>query len=491
MKETIGSRDSVKNRRRLFFLRKKKEKKIEEENQELRELEQKVKKQQRKMLLTIIPIVVFGTIAKTIIPEKTKEETKEKKNNTGKKRSRVVNEVAQNENKIEETKQEERNVVTEKEVEKEPVKKEYVETKKIELEDISEPVKIKLEQKLDIEINKVKSNKIVEEYENKIKEIRRKLRNIYFESEILDDIKEIENNPSEANLEKLNSLIEKMESLKEKVKQEEKIEIEEDYLSVLVEEDLEKIKQHEKVFGIEHSDILMSISDKIEELKEVEVHIEEKVENKKQIKNAEPEVVERKKEKLQNINEFQNDFVKLQNEQDEIIKDIQTSIKKDITPIEKTQYEINAVALSSALVMRRIRRELRIPGVRSGRKIVNLATTFLYYNSLIHTIRPRRVRYKTIDIKQFEKDVETNIKAMDDVLSQISKTTNQIDNVIRSFESKYSNYKENEEYKKLLSNLLEIKKALQEKEYEIKKLKLEQEKKLEKEKNPPKVYSRN
>lgn len=481
MKETIGSKDSIKNRRRLFFLRKKKEKKIEEENQELRELEEKVKKQQRKTLLMVLPLVIFGTVAKTLIPTKTKEEKKEKKQTSGKKNNRVIAE-----NTEIETKQEKRI----EENQKDNSSKKIETIKPIEKKEIPEPVRIKLEEKLDVEINKVKSNKIVEEYENKIKEIRRKLRNIYFESDILDDLKEIENNPSEANLEKLNSLIEKMEDLKEKVKQEEKIEIEDNYLSVLVEEDLEKIKQHEKVFGIEHTDILMSISDKIEELKEAEIKVEEKVDNKKQIKNLEPEVVEHKKEKAQNFASFQNDFVKLQNEQDEILKDVEKSIKKDITPVEKAQVEINAVALSSALVMRRIRRELRVPGVRSGRKIVNLATTFLYYNSLIHIIKPRKVRYKTIDIKLFEKEVETNIQSMNDVLNQINKTTNQINNVIKQFETIYSDYKDNEEYKKLLSNLLEIKKALEEKEYEIKRLKLEQEKRLEKEKNPPKILSK-
>ena len=79
---------------------------------------------------------------------------------------------------------------------------------------------------------------------------------------------------------------------------------------------------------------------------------------------------------------------------------------------------------------------------------------------------------------------------MNDVLNQINKTTNQINNVIKQFETTYSDYKDNEEYKKLLSNLLEIKKALEEKEYEIKRLKLEQEKRLEKEKNPPKILSK-
>ena len=64
----------------------------------------------------------------------------------------------------------------------------YSEKEKIE-KDFPIEMKKELEEKLETEITKVKSNKIVQEYEDKLKEIRRKLRNIYFESDIIDDIK--------------------------------------------------------------------------------------------------------------------------------------------------------------------------------------------------------------------------------------------------------------------------------------------------------------
>ena len=481
MKETIGAKGGSSDRKRSFRIRKKRKEK-ELENEEIRELEERVRKQQRKTLFLVVPLIIFGTIAKTLSPFKT--EKKVEKNNTAGKKKNKKPQVESNEIQIEKS-----NIKTENVSEKEivPEKKEYV-WKKKEEKIIPEEERIILEEKLEKEITKAKSNKIVEEYESKLKEIRRKIRNNYFESDILDDIKDIENDPSEKNLEKLNELIEKIESLKEKTKQEEKIEIEEDYLSVLVEEDLEELKYHREVKGIPNPEILYSISDKIVELKEVEEKQEEKVEAKKQF--IEPEIVEERKEKAHDMTSFQNDFVKLQNEQDEILKEIQTTIKKDIPPMKKMKVEINGMQMSSAIVLRRIRKQMRIPGVRSGRKIVNLATSFLYYNSLLHSVKPRKVRYKNIEIKDYSKEIEKNISDMDNVLSQISKTTNQIELVIKQLQERYGEYQDTKEFQKLLDNLNKMKKALEEKEFEIKKLKLEQEKRLEREKNPAKVYKR-
>ena len=362
MKETIGSKGGSRDRKRSFGIRKKK--KIEEEN-ELKELEKRVKKQQQKTFFFVVPLIIIGTIAKALVPIK-KEQREEKNPVSAKKQTRKTQ-------ILEEPKKELQN----EKIISEEKKKEYVFPKEKIEKDFPIEKKKELEEKLETEITKVKSNKIVQEYEDKLKEIRRKLRNIYFESDIIDNIKFLEQNPSEENLEKLNELIEKIENLKEKVKKEEKIEIEEDYLSVLVEEDIEKLENHKKVQGIEHSDILITISDTIQELKKKESKVEEKIEKKKQIENVEEQVVESRKEKVQDISAFQNDFVRLQNEQDEILSDIERKIKKDIPEIEKMQMKINAMQLSSTLVLRRIKRQIRIPGVRSGKRIVNLATSFL------------------------------------------------------------------------------------------------------------------
>ena len=77
---------------------------------------------------------------------------------------------------------------------------------------------------------------------------------------------------------------------------------------------------------------------------------------------------------------------------------------------------------------------------------------------------------------------------MTNILENISKTKFQLEKVIEKVISTYSEYSHLEEYQKLLNNLNVIKKNLEEKEFELKKLKEEQQKKQQIENENAKIY---
>lgn len=131
---------------------------------------------------------------------------------------------------------------------------------------------------------------------------------------------------------------------------------------------------------------------------------------------------------------------------------------------------------------------MRVPGVRSGRKILNLTSTYLYSIQNSFFRRENKIRYKRVNNDYFLKELETNINELTNILENISKTKFQLEKVIEKVISTYSEYSHLEEYQKLLNNLNVIKKNLEEKEFELKKLKEEQQKKQQIENENAKIY---
>ena len=95
--------------------------------------------------------------------------------------------------------------------------------------------------------------------------------------------------------------------------------------------------------------------------------------------------------------------------------------------------------------------------MRSGRKILNLTSTYL--NSIQNSFfrRENKIRYKRVNNDYFLKELETNINELTNILENISKTKFQLEKVIEKVISTYSEYSHLEEYQKLLNNLNVIK----------------------------------
>lgn len=468
MNEGIGSRGGRNDRRRSLKIKLRQKKKLKklEKLSEKSILEKKVKRNQILNFIFIVPITLLGGIVKSVVEKEDKSH---------------INKIKQEE-KLE----------TEKVVEiqeENPVIDNSIEKNK----DVKAkaPTQIKTSKKEEIfekEISQIKSRKIVEKYEEKVKEIRYKLRNIYYEADLINEFNELENNPSEKNLEKLTDLISRLEDLKKKLEKESKIELDQDYIEVLVEEDIEKIENNIETETINNCKLYISISNKIDELKDKKEKTEIKLQQEKAARNLNEEAINNIKDKKEISDNFNNELLNFQYEQDKIINDVENKIKVDINKKDYERIQLNGISRQTNLLLRKMRIYMRIPGIRSGRKVINLTTSYLYSVQKILVPKQKRIRYKRVKADDFDKQIEKNMQEMTNVLENIHKTKFQLEKVIKNFTSKYLEYQESDEFKKLLNELNIIKKNLEEKEYEIKRLKEEQEKKQQKVNDQNKIY---
>ncbi len=423
-----------------------------------KELEKRVKKKQIINILTLVPLVIVGAVLETLILNE-KESTKEEK-------SKKINYKRK-------SKKEEQ--VEEKKESKENKKYKKVEPKKEVIYTIEE------EKRLEEKISKVKDKKLIEEYENKLKDIRIKLRNHYYEEDIINEIKKLENSPSRKNLDKLNKIIEKLDEYKNNIKTDELVETESNYISVLVEEDIEKLINNKK-----DKKIINNINDKVEEIKKYESIIKEKIDKEKEA--IEEEKIEEIKEKKQSIKKHFNELIKFQNEQDLNLKNTKEKIKKEVNNLDIKRIQLSGIAIGTAITLNKVKKQMTIPGVRSSKKLFNFLTIGLYYIGLITAVKPINRKYKSIEVEDYSKDIESNLKEIDKVLSDINKTKDKIDKVLNKLKKDYKELEDSKEFIKIVKDLEEMQKQLEEKQYEIERIK---ENERKKQLNTDKVYKLN
>lgn len=462
MNENIGAKGGTNDRKKVFKILRRNKKKLSKE--ELIFLEKKVKKQQLINIVTVIPIAIIGTVIATITGITATGERKSKGEKNTKKESLDI-EISPNIKKskyIDEVRE-----------------KKVLQEKKYTEED---------EEKLSRELAKIKSKKIIENYEDKLKELRYKLRNYYYENSIIEEAKLLEDNPSEENLKKINKLIDKLDNYKENISINSTYLVEKDFIKELVEEDIKKIQEKDNLIEETKSDIFHSIDIKVEEIKQIEENIKEKVEQHKVWKNIDEEKLEKLKEKDQNIEKHSNELIKFQDEQDKINRIVNEKLKKEVNIFEKERIQLSGMSIGSSLAVKNIRNSMRPPGVRSGRRVFNFITSYLYYFSMINAIKPIKRRYKKLELKNYKKEVESSLEEIEAVLNDIHKTGNKLEKTIKEFMKKYERYSNTSEYKSILENLKQMQQALLEKEYEIQKIKQEQEKKYQESIEQNKVY---
>lgn len=463
MNQTIGAKGGRRDRQRHFkILRRNKEKLSKEQ---LEALEKKVKKRQLINIFTLVPIAIIGAVTATVTgltisPSRRKDYKDVKKEET--KEDEVIDLVL--EEPIKEIK---KPTIT--------IEKEIIFTKQD-------------EDKLENELSKIKSKKIIEEYEDKLKELRYKLKNNYYEKSIIEEVKSLEDNPSSKNLDKINILIDKLDNYKDNIVINTSYLVEENYIKELVNEDIKNIKEESNLVEESKSELFKSIDSKVEEIKKIESNTKEDLDQQKVWKNIDEEKLEEIKEKDLNIEKHKNDLIKFQDEEDKINKIVHEKLKKEVNIFERDRIQLSGMSIGSALAIKNIRYNTRGIGVRSGRKVFNFITTYLYYFSMIRAVKPIKNRYKRLDLNKYQKDVETSLEEIDKVLDDINKTSKKIEKTIKDFMNKYERYSNTNEYKNILNNLLQMEKALKEKEYEIEQIKKEEEKKYQNTVEENKVY---
>ena len=532
MNETIGVKGGKNDRRRTLLITKKMKERLEayhqeQKEKEFKELEKKVKLQQKLVAVAAVPIAAFGQVYLTLTHDNLKKkelalkeaiELLEKENLFSEKDTEEIIRALKEGNIFDldeellgklglsfETKKQVSEIdATEFNDQDKKEKQEIsLETKAAVLNVIEITLEEK-EQKLhkeqatpeeelkagitavdtiDQKLDKLKNHKIVDEYEHKLKEVRKDLRQLVFEYNVVSEASDELYDSKEADelLDRLNEIIKKIEELKRKIDIPDIDKYDDNYLYTLVSDYIEEFKNKNFVSEIKDSALYIMISEKLDELDTKKDNLQTKIETKKSRLEIDEMRIEQIKDNYYSFEKFNDDLVKFQSEQDKLLDEIKDKMAKATTIQERVETQVVGMHRQSRRLLTLMAASMMLPGARSARGLATMAATYLYFmrNIMRPNVRTRTLR--TIKVEDYHKEIERSIADLENVKDLLSKTSRQIDSTIREFETEFKDYlNEFPECRELLSNLEKIKDEILEKEYELVRIKEEQEKNLEK-----------
>ena len=168
---------------------------------------------------------------------------------------------------------------------------------------------------------------------------------------------------------------------------------------------------------------------------------------------------------------------------------MQDKIDKAVTVTEKVEVQVEAMNLQTRMLLRRLHIMMLMPGARGAKAFT---TMMGIYTAMVHQmLNPKTVtrKYKEITVYDYSRDIEHNLKKIGEVKDALSNSVKDIDKIVSKIKTDFSDYiGVLPECDELLRNLDKIKSNIKEKEYEIEKIKVKQEKELER--NNAKVLTR-
>ena len=537
MDETIGVKGGRNDRKRTLIITKKKKEKLEKEvkrrqaynlvkfiplvlvGQTIKELtnNKKTEKEKPKNSIvlddnrktkTIVVLLQDGTIKTIEIPKSKKEEPKQEEKNKSKeyevlkenkekkdetpviKEHPVKKETKQESTKENKVKVEKQNsipipqaqekepnhvqipVIKEKEANNIQPKK--VETSEIKLEELNEKQKNKLQ--------KLQARKIIDVYEKQLKDIRFDLRNLIIEYNTLVDEEEdiIRSKEAEIILDKLNQIIKKIEDLKDKIKIEDLNKYDDNYIYTLIEEYLDEFKDKKLVKEIKDSPLYILISEKLDEFDKMKDKFKDKVEEKKEDLEEKEEKLEELREKYYKVDKLNNDLNDFYLEQELLLREIKEKVDKAVTVTEKQEVQIEYMNNQTRSLLRRLSLLMMLRGARGAKAFAAMSAIYISMARQMLLPKTKIKKYKEIIVKDYTKDIENNIDKINEVSISISNISNNIDKLKSKIKEEFSDYiGVIPECDELLANLDKVKSNIKEKEYELEKIKEEQEKELE------------
>ncbi len=356
------------------------------------------------------------------------------------------------------------------------------ETKKVEVKEQQQttiPIKETVAKRLD----KLKNKAIVEEYETKLKDIRKDIRSTIFEYQILEEKQEsfVNQEQTDEVMDKLTLLIQKVEQLKKKITIEEIDDYDKNYLYNLAEEYLQEFSHRNEISEIKDSKLYILLSDKIESLEKHKGFLKDKVETKKEELQIDEDKLEEIKDKYADFDKFSKELLQFQNEQDNILREMNQKLANAISIQEKIEVKIVGMRKQNERILKLIVAQMALPGARSAKGIATATLLSLYFmKNLMHPKTQTR-KYKVINVQDYQKEIESSIEAMDGILTLLTKTSTEIDKVMENIEKEFKDYLDTiPECKKLLEEMKKIKSMISEKEYELERTKQQQQQNLEK-----------
>ena len=332
-------------------------------------------------------------------------------------------------------------------------------------------------------LEKLKNHKIIDEYESKLKEVRKDLRTLIFEYNVVSEASDNLYNPKEAEdlLERLNYIIKKVEELKSKINIPDIDKYDDNYLYTLVEQYIEDFKNNRFVSEIKDSALYIMISEKLSELDVKKDSLQNKIEQRKEKLEIDESRIEQIKEKYYNFEKFNSELKKFNDNQEYVLKDIREKMANAVTIEERVETQIVGMQRQGRRLLQLMAASLMLPGARSARGLATMTASYLYFmrNIMRPNVTTRTLR--TPVVTDYHKEIEKSISQLEDISETLHKTSRQIDLTIKEVKVQFEEYMNViPECKALLLDLEKIKAEIEEKEYELKRIKEEQEKNLEK-----------
>lgn len=534
MNETIGEKGGKNDRRRSMIIKREKKRKLQqlEQDRELTDLEKKVRKKQFFTLIKALPIVVSGGFIKAIYDtsrvEKDDKVDLEEENSKWKikeydaditDKTPIDFEVEKNKKRIIKTPtggkvvvyiaQDNIRQINYPEADKTP--EEITDNDK--KSSVGAKFLIQKEQKnndydvtkdgvddLDFlaisddareEIGRVRTRKIIDEYDKKLKDIRYELRHVIYEYNVLvtEDDKIVLTHDAEVILDKLSDVIEKIDELKSRIKIDNVELYNDNYIQDLIDGYLDEFKEKKVISEIKDSPLYIMLAEKLDELDSTKERFSQNVKTKKEALQAKEISFEKLKDKYYSIDSLNKQLAQFQKDQEKVLAEVREKVKNSMSETEKTMYEFQALNMEGHRLRRFMAFQMFMPGALFAKGLAASAATYLLF--MRNIMRPKVVerKYKVINVEDYSDQIQGSIDSVNDAINSLDRTQKQIDKMLAEIMNKYKDYiGVVSECDDMIRNLRKIRGDLEEKEYEMDKIKYSQQ--LELEKNNAKVLKR-
>ena len=526
MDETIGVKGGRRDRLRTLIISKNKKEKLKKLNkkrkqEKLKKLEKEVKRITIANFLVAVPISIAGNTFETLLNLRdNKKEEKEEAKSLQKEELHQADKLELEETstyiedyQLNDTKFtdygypktiEGKKVVSMPKIE---IKKEYPKEVKVELkpkkETKKEEIKVEVkEKKQDVipiptinytNLKKLEDKKIVEKYEDNLKDIKQEIKKVVYEYTLLEKQEEKIKDKEDAQeiLIQLNKILRHLDALKDRLKTEIADKDVEEYLESLIDNYMESFKEKKTVEDINDSELYIMLSEKIEEAKTKANNLNTKVEDEKQSLELDQERLEQLKDSFYDFENFNNQLLMLQFEQDSLLKELEDKVNNSVSITEKVTYKVEFLNRQSKRMLSLLAIPMLIPGNRSAKAMATATASYILLMKNLLNPKMKKRKYRTINVTDYSKEIENGISQIDNALSLITKSSNKLEDMLYELEKSFDDrVKELSEYKELVSNLQKLLSELKEKEEELERKKKEQEALLEKNNDKVKVLSR-
>lgn len=488
MDNNRGIKSLQRDRKRIIILTKKQKKKLEEINEkndeELKKLEKKVRQLQIITFIKTVPLIIVGAIFKStantidnLITPKKKDLTATDKNKDIEDKEVIEEKIANNEKNSNITYNNTNDFYT-----------------------IPDPTyyKEKENEKLeDKELENVKDKKLIKHYEEKLKEKRVEIK-LLAASIPLSVGTDIYYEKADEIYKKINIVLSKLNDLEQKIKVDGNL-YDDNYINYLVDSYTKEFDDGRLVAEIKNSELYRDISMKIEQLEEEKAKIKRLVSEKQkdldseEIINNETEttsyninttskcpeeekIIEEAPEETDNFSfdDEKKEYDKFLDQQEHIKIEEEREEAKTRSEIENYKLRIAAIKKQCESLKRMItKRSLVKPTVRNAKLITVTVLASIYNMRNILRNKKFRRRRKRLTRIEYTKAIENDPNEISNVSILINKSYQQIDSLISEIKTKFSSFNAIE-YQSLISDLEEIKRILEEREYEIERVRKRQ-----------------